>query len=52
MVEAGFSHLNAVLTQQTNRLKVEERVDLLLKLTNLQPNASALVSDHQEHPSH
>ena len=52
MVEAGFSHANAVLTKQGNRLSLEERGDLRLKLTNLQPNISILVEAHQAHPSH
>ena len=52
MVEAGFSHANAVLTKQRNRLSLEERGDLRLKLTNLQPNISILVEAHQAHPSH
>ena len=52
MVEAGFSHANAVLTKQRNRLNLEERGDLRLKLTNLQPNINALAEAHQTHPSH
>jgi len=52
MVEAGFSHANAVLTKQRNRLNLEERGDLRLKLTNLQPNINALADAHQTHPSH
>ena len=52
MVEAGFSHANAVLTKQRNRLKLEERGDLRLKLTNLQPNINDLAETHQSHPSH
>ena len=44
-VEAGASHLNAVLTKERNRLTVEERGNLQLKLTNFQPNVSAFVSD-------
>ncbi|XP_066971766.1 SCAN domain-containing protein 3-like [Macrobrachium rosenbergii] len=50
--EAGFSHANAVLTKQRSRLSLEERGDLRLKLTNLQPNISILVESHQAHPSH
>ena len=54
MVEAGFSHANAVLTKQRNRLSLEERGDLRLrlKLTNLQPKISILVEAQQAHPSH
>ena len=52
MVEAGFSHANAVLTKQRNRLSLEERGDLRLKLTNLQPNISIFVEAHEAHPSH
>ncbi|MPC66986.1 SCAN domain-containing protein 3 [Portunus trituberculatus] len=51
MVEAGFSHANAVLTKKRNRLSLEERGDLRLKLTNLQPKISALIEAHQAHPS-
>ena len=42
MVEAGFSHANAVLTKQRNELNVEERGELRLKLTNLKPNISTV----------
>lgn len=52
MVEAGFSHVNAVLTKQRSRLNLEERGDPRLKLSNLQPNISVLVEAHQAHPSH
>lgn len=52
MVEAGFSHANAVLTKQRSRLSLEKRGDLRLKLTNLHPNISTLVEAHQAHPSH
>ena len=50
LVEAGFSHANAILTKQRSRMNLEERGDLLLKLTNLQPNISVLVEAHQAHP--
>jgi len=52
MVEAGFSHVNAILSKQCNRLNLEERGDLILKLTNIQPDVKALVRAHQAHPSH
>ena len=52
MVEAGFSHANAVLTKQRSRLSLEKRGDLRLKLTNLHPNISNLAGAHQAHPSH
>jgi len=52
MVEAGFSHANALLTKEWTRLNVEERGDLRLKLTNLQPNIRVLVESHRPHPSH
>ena len=52
MVEAGFSHVNAILSKQRNRLNLEEWGDLRLKLTNIQPNVNALVRAHQAHPSH
>ena len=52
MMEAGFSHVDEILSKQRNRLNLEERGDLRLKLTNIQPNANALVRAHQAHPSH
>jgi len=52
MVEAGFSHVNVILSKQCNRLNLKERGDLRLKLTNIQPDANALVRAHQAHPSH
>lgn len=52
MVEAGFSHANAILSKQRNRLNLEERGDLRLKLTNIQPDINALIRDHHTHPSH
>ena len=38
MVEDGFSHINALLTNQENRLEEGEHGDLRMKLTNLHPN--------------
>ena len=52
MVEAGFSHANSILTKERNRINLEERGDLRLKLTNIQPNISELACTHQAHPSH
>ncbi|KAF2345365.1 hypothetical protein FHG87_023879 [Trinorchestia longiramus] len=52
MVEAGFSHANAILTKQRNRLNLENRGDLRLKLTNFKPNINSLATAHQAHPSH
>ncbi|KRX40686.1 Protein ZBED8 [Trichinella murrelli] len=52
LVEAGFSHVNAILSKQRNRLNLEMRGDLRLKLTNFQPNINALAAAHQTHPSH
>ena len=52
MVEAGFSHANAVLAKKRNRLNPEECDDLRLKLTNLQTNINAVIYAHQTHPSH
>ena len=52
MVEAGFSHANAILTKQRNRLNLENRGDLRLKLTNFTPNINSLAAAHQVHPSH
>ncbi|KAF2358935.1 Ribonuclease H-like domain [Trinorchestia longiramus] len=52
MVEAGFSHANAILTKQRNRLNLENRGDLRLKLTNFKPNINSVAAAHQVHPSH
>ncbi|KRZ12658.1 SCAN domain-containing protein 3 [Trichinella zimbabwensis] len=52
LVEAGFSHANAILSKQRNRLNEEMRDDLRMKLTNFQPNINALAAAHQTHPSH
>ncbi|XP_003369530.1 putative zinc finger protein [Trichinella spiralis] len=51
-VEAGFSHVNAILSKQRNILNLEMRGDFRLKLTNFQPNINALAAAHQTHPSH
>ena len=54
MVEAGFSHINALLTkQQQNRLDVDEcGGGLRLTLTHAQLNIDELIESHQLHPSH
>ncbi|KRZ48612.1 SCAN domain-containing protein 3 [Trichinella nativa] len=52
MVEAGVSHVNAILIKQRNRLNLEMLGDLRLKLTNFQPNINALAAAHLTHPSH
>ncbi|KRX25624.1 SCAN domain-containing protein 3 [Trichinella nelsoni] len=52
LVEAGFSHVNAILSKQRNRLNLEMRGDLRLKLTTFQSNINALAAAHQTHPSH
>ncbi|KAF2368869.1 hypothetical protein FHG87_000376 [Trinorchestia longiramus] len=52
MVEAGFSHANAFLTKQRNKLNLENRGDLRLKLANFKPNINSLAAAHQAHPSH
>jgi len=52
MVEVGFSHVNAILSKQRNRLNLEKRGDLRLKLTNIQPEVNALFHAHQAHTSH
>ncbi|KRY11557.1 hypothetical protein T12_1301 [Trichinella patagoniensis] len=44
--------VNAILSKQRNRLNLEMRGDLRLKLTNFQPNINALAAAHQTHPSH
>ncbi|KAF2350822.1 hypothetical protein FHG87_018422 [Trinorchestia longiramus] len=52
MVEAGFNHADAILTKQRNRLNLENRGDLRLKLTNFKPNINSLAAVHQAHPSY
>jgi len=52
MVEAGFSHVNAILSKQRNRLNLEERGDLRLKLTNTRSDVNATVRAVQAHPSY
>ncbi|KAF2347940.1 hypothetical protein FHG87_021303 [Trinorchestia longiramus] len=52
MVEAGFSHANAIITKQRNRLNLKNDGDLQLKLTNFKPNINSLAAAHQAHPSH
>lgn len=51
MVETSFSHANAVLTKQRNRLSLKESGDSWLKLTNLQPIINALCSSNTTVPS-
>ena len=53
MVEAGLSHVNTTLTRQRNGSNLQNRGDLQLKLTNVQPNINNnLAAAHQAHPSH
>ena len=52
MVEAGFGHANSILTKERNRINLEERGDLRLKLINIQPNISTLDCTHQALSSH
>ncbi|KRY41522.1 hypothetical protein T01_10958 [Trichinella spiralis] len=44
--------VKAILSKQRNRLNLEMRGDVRLKLTNFQPNINALAAAHQTHPSH
>ena len=52
LVERGFSVVTNILTKQRNRLKINERGDLRLQLTNIEPDVARLVESHQVHPSH
>ena len=52
LVERGFSAVNNFLSKKRNRLRITERGDLRLYLTNLKPNIDQLISGHQVHPSH
>lgn len=52
LVEKSFSVVTNILTKQRNRLKINERGDLRLQLTNIEPDVARLVDSHQVHPSH
>lgn len=52
LVERGFSVVSLLLTKQRQTLKIHERGDLRLFLTNLSPDISRLVADHQAQGSH
>ncbi|KAF2346341.1 Ribosomal protein L2 C-terminal [Trinorchestia longiramus] len=52
LLRAGFSHANAIIKKQRNRLNLENRGDLRLMLTNFKQNINSLAAAHQTHPSH
>ena len=52
LVERGFSAVVLLLSQQRNRLKITERGNLRLFLSEFQPDVKKLVSLHQVHPFH
>ena len=52
LVERGFSVVSLILTKQRQKLQIHERSDLRLFLTNLLPDISRLVEDHQAQGSH
>lgn len=52
LVERGFSAVALLLSKQRNRLKITDRGDLRLLLSEFQPDVEKLMSLHQAHPSH
>nr|XP_049579058.1 protein FAM200A-like [Syngnathus scovelli] len=52
LVERGFSAVTLLLSKQRNRLKITDRGDLRLLLSEFQPDVEKLMSLHQAHPSH
>ena len=52
MVETGYGHVNAILTNERNRLNRQNRGDFRILLTNYQPNINNLATAHQARPSH
>ena len=52
LVERGFSAVAFLLSKQRNRLRITERGDLRLLLSEFQPDVEKLISLHQVHPSH
>ena len=52
MVQAGFSHANSILIKYRNKLIVEFRGDLRLKLSNFEANILNLAKKHQAHQFH
>ncbi|KFM67003.1 SCAN domain-containing protein 3, partial [Stegodyphus mimosarum] len=52
LVEKSFSVVTNILKKQRNRFKINQRGDLRLQLTNIEPDVARLVDSHQVHPSH
>ena len=52
LVERGFSVVSLLLTKQRKKLKIDERGDLRLFMTNMSPDISRLVADHQPQGSY
>ena len=52
LVERSFSAVALLLSKQRNRLKITDRGDLRLLLSEFQPDVEKLVSLHQAHSSH
>ncbi|XP_018015681.1 protein ZBED8 [Hyalella azteca] len=52
LVERGSSAVALLLSKQRNRLKITDRGDLRLILSEFQPDVEKLISQHQAHPSH
>ena len=52
LVESGFSAVNNIITKHRNRLRINERGDLRLLLTKIEPDIQYLVAQHQAQGSH
>ena len=52
LVESGFIAVNNIITKHRNRLRINERGDLRLLLTKIEPDIEYLVSQHQAQGSH
>ncbi|XP_076044738.1 protein FAM200C-like [Oratosquilla oratoria] len=52
LVETGFSRVMHLLSKTRNRLGTEERGDLRLSLTSMEPNIDKLAALHQSQGSH
>ena len=52
LAECGFTAVNDLLLNKTNRLDITIREDLRLKLTKLVPNRKSLRRRHKAQKSH
>ena len=52
LVERGFSAVAQLIGKQRQSLDIDNRGDLRLNLTNIEPDLEKLISLHQVHPAH